>query len=525
MGDSNPTRFDNVGSNAADNPGGPEPRPDRGAASDQTISNWLERIPPEVLLACRRLADHGYAAYVVGGAVRDLLRSPEARAKDFDLTTSARPEQVIAVFGQRRTIPTGIEHGTVTVMCEPLTRSAATTPEGPAEKPAQRPTARPVEITTFRGETGFSDGRRPDRVEFITDLVEDLRRRDFTINAIAYDPVGGRLIDPFGGQKDLQRRVLRAVGDPVARFAEDGLRVMRAVRFAAQLEFSVESSTRAAFAGALPTLRRVSRERVRDELLKILASPRPSRGLRLLIERSDEEPGAGWGEHGRALGVVLPEIDAMLPTDAPAAAVAWWLLVDLVAPPTRLAAALWPLRRWLAGPGAVLRQVSGGLPKGLIELLDERLKLPARQRQHLGALLLEPLPLAAGGEDPQRSDVALRRLLARYPFELLEDLLQLVGFEAIIAGQPGRGDEQFQLLDRLQRERARKPPLSIGELALSGKVLMGELGVRPGPQLGEILAQLLQVVLVDPERNERGELLRLASDLLRVPPKSQDKPR
>src|SRR5262249_20096443 len=150
------------------------------------------------------------------------------------LTTSARPEEVMALFP--RTIPTGLQHGTVTVLCE--------VPGAPP---------RPVEITTFRGEVGFSDGRRPDRVEFISDLVEDLRRRDFTINAIAYDPFGGpggegALEDPFGGREDLTRRCIRAVGDPAARFAEDGLRVLRAVRFAAQLEFTVEEHTRAAFA-------------------------------------------------------------------------------------------------------------------------------------------------------------------------------------------------------------------------------------------------------------------------------------
>jgi tRNA nucleotidyltransferase (CCA-adding enzyme) len=228
--------------------------------------------------------------------VRDLLRTKAPVAKDFDLTTSARPEQVIEVFGHRRTIPTGIAHGTVTVLCE-----------GADGRTGEATGGRSIEITTFRGETGFSDGRRPDRIEFITDLVEDLRRRDFTINAIAYDPLGGELIDPFRGRADLAQRLVRAVGDPAARFAEDGLRVMRAVRFAAQLDFSVDPPTRAAFAGALPTLRKVSRERVRDELLKLLSAPRPSRGLRLLLERSQEDPTGDWGEHGSILTIILPE--------------------------------------------------------------------------------------------------------------------------------------------------------------------------------------------------------------------------
>ncbi len=464
------------------------------------------RIPPEIIAACRHLRERGFGAYLVGGAVRDLLRSPTAVAKDFDLTTSARPEQVIAIFGQRRTIPTGIEHGTVTVMCD--------SGQGPGPA-AGGP--RPVEITTFRGEVGFSDGRRPDRVEFITDLTEDLRRRDFTINAIAYDPLLEELIDPFLGQEDLRRRVLRAVGDPAARFAEDGLRVMRAVRFAAQLEFAVEPATRLAFAGALPTLRKVSRERVRDELLKLLAAPRPARALRLLIERSDTDPAADWGEHGSLLNVILPEVAAML--DTPAQAMQWWWLVELAPPPARLAALLWPLRRYLSGPGALIPKTPGALS----ELLDERLKLPVRQRQQLCTLLLpDPAdaasrPAAANrsaappaAADPLFSDVAVRRLLAQTPFELLEQKLQLQGLAALLAGELDRGDTHFRLRDRLHTEHARQPPLSTGELAVSGKDLIVELGLRPGPQIGILLGRLLDSVLEDPERNERPTLLQLA---------------
>lgn len=450
-----------------------------------------DAIPHEVLQACRTLQQAGFLAYVVGGAVRDLLRQG-ACAKDFDLTTSARPEQVLELFGKQRTIPTGLQHGTVTVLC-----AAASGPP------------RPVEITTFRGEIGFSDGRRPDRVEFISDLVEDLRRRDFTINAIAYDPFGssgdsdgGALVDPFEGQADLERRCLRAVGDPAARFGEDGLRVLRAVRFAAQLGFTVEPATRDAFAGALPTLRKVSRERVRDELLKLLRSERPSQGLRLTFERSEHAPEADWGPEGSLLRVVLPEVAASL--HGPAAASRWAGLVDAAPPEQRLAAALWPMRDWLDGPGERVRHV----PRALPELLDERLKLPASERDHLAALLLAE-PLDAGRQVVAEAP-ALRRLLAATPRRLLDDQLAL---QRLYTQDPGVAERLGRLAERLAAVLAERPPLSTGELAVSGKDLLRELNLRPGPQLGTLLRQLLDEVLDEPARNTREQLLHRARAL------------
>jgi tRNA nucleotidyltransferase (CCA-adding enzyme) len=451
-----------------------------------------DAIPHEVLEACRTLQQAGFSAYVVGGAVRDLLRKG-AGAKDFDLTTSARPEQVLELFGKQRTIPTGLQHGTVTVLC-----AAGSGPP------------RPVEITTFRGEIGFSDGRRPDRVEFISDLVEDLRRRDFTINAIAYDPFGGGggggdggdgvLVDPFGGQADLERRCIRAVGDPAARFGEDGLRVLRAVRFAAQLGFTVEAATRDAFAGALPTLRKVSRERVRDELQKLLRSSQPSQGLRLMFERSEHE--ADWGPEGSLLRVVLPEVAASL--HGLAAAQRWARIIDAADPEQRLAAALWPMRDWLDGPGERVRYV----PRALPELLDERLKLPASERDHLAALLLaEPLD---AGRYVEAEAPALRRLLAARPRCLLDDLIAL---QRLYTSDPVEDGPLRQLAERLAAVRAENPPLSTGELAVTGKDLLGELGLRPGPLLGILLRQLLDEVLEDPARNTKPQLLRRAREL------------
>ena len=440
-------------------------------------------IPPEVRDVCKRLRDAGFSAYVVGGAVRDLLRGE--RAKDFDLTTSALPEAVQKLFPSR-TVPTGLQHGTVTVLCD-----------RPSDSGRRQPPL-PVEVTTFRGESTYSDGRRPDRVAFIDDLTEDLRRRDFTINAIAYDPIGedgaGRLADPFGGEADLRAGVIRAVGDPAARFGEDGLRVLRAVRFAAQLGFAVDPPTRAAFAGALDTLRKVSRERVRDELVKLLGAARPSVGLTLLAELPPGQAGQ------TVLSVAFPEVDAAL-SGSPQVRAQFHARVDRTERgPRRLAAFLWPLRR--AG--------AAGTRAELADLIDARLKLPSRERDHLAALLTAPR-VAYELRQPL-PDAGLRRLLADHSPALLDDLLALEQTDAQlgVAPEPDREAALADLVTRVAAERARRPPLSVGELALTGKDLVKALARPPGPWVGERLRALLDAVLTDPGANTRERLLELA---------------
>src|SRR5262245_15102311 len=209
----------------------------------------LEPLRPERVAAPIRdlihdLQAEGHRAYLVGGAVREMLRG--VRIADWDVGTSARPEEVLRLFSGA--IPTGLKHGTVTV-----------------------PTvAGPCEVTTFRVEGPYSDARRPDQVEFVDDLERDRERRDFTVNAIAWDPIHDRVVDPFGGRADLGLGLLRAVGDPVARFREDGLRPVRAARFAATHVFRIEEATFRALAEARAEVSRVAPERVREELLKAL---------------------------------------------------------------------------------------------------------------------------------------------------------------------------------------------------------------------------------------------------------------
>jgi tRNA nucleotidyltransferase (CCA-adding enzyme) len=412
-------------------------------------------VPPEILAVCRRLREAGHQAYLVGGAVRDhLLGRPHA--KDFDIATSARPEAVIQLFGRRRTVPTGIEHGTVTVLVD-------------RKGGAIRGHRDHVEVTTFRGEGAYSDGRRPDQVAFHDDLTEDLRRRDFTINAIAYDPIADRLLDPFGGQADLRAGLIRAVGAPAARFGEDGLRPMRAVRFAAQLEFRLDPTTQAAIPSALPTFRKVSWERIRDELLKLLGARRPSLGLALMRDTG-------------LLDEVLPELRG-----------------QDVAPLLRRVDALPP------DPILRLCALVAPVPAGRREEIPARLKLSARDRDRLLAVLSAP-PI---DYTPDWSDAQVRRFLARTPPQLREDLFALA-----LARQRSEGGESLEALrQRAQAELARQPPLSIGQLAIGGQELMQILNVPPGPLIGEVLRRLLDRVLDDPSSNTRERLAALARDI------------
>src|SRR4029079_10924152 len=236
-------------------------------------------IPANVRAVCETLARPGYQAVAVAVWLRAAIIGRPAG--DWDVATSARPEHVMALF--RHTVPTGIQHGTVTVV----------TGKGKDSH---------VEVTTFRGEGAYSDARRPDHVTFGVPLVEDLARRDLRVNAIAYDPASGMLIDPYDGQTDIAERRLRAVGptgnvydDAVARFTEDGLRVMRAVRFAAALEFALDPDTERAIGPALASLAKVSKERIADELRKILATRAPSRALAI-------------AERTGILALILPEL-------------------------------------------------------------------------------------------------------------------------------------------------------------------------------------------------------------------------
>ncbi|MBN1209438.1 MAG: CCA tRNA nucleotidyltransferase [Myxococcaceae bacterium] len=403
-------------------------------------------IPRPVLDVLRRLRELNFAVFLVGGCVRDMVRG--VPPKDFDVATSAHPHEVQAAF--KKVIPTGIQHGTVTVVIG----------------------GTHVEVTTFRSEGDYHDGRRPSTVTFESDITEDLSRRDFTINAMAYDPLSRELVDPFGGQADLQAHVIRCVRDAHERFSEDGLRPMRAVRFAAVLGFTLEPATQAAIPPTLPVFRKVAMERVREELVKLLLSPRTESGLVLLAETG-------------LLEIFLPELAR---ADAEAARLA------------RAAAHIAPAEAELRMAALLADLVSGPQAREI----GIRLKFPNKVAELLG-LLVEHAALEAriGDSDPQ-----LRRLLARVGLGQLEPLLA-VAHARIQIRAPDRLPDFLRLQERLRALAAAKPPLSAKELALTGGDIMATLGVGPSPIVGEATRFLMESVLDDPALNQSERLKEL----------------
>jgi tRNA nucleotidyltransferase (CCA-adding enzyme) len=457
---------------------------------DAILATLDAAVPDAVRAVCQRLRQAGHQAVCVGGAVRDALlgRAPG----DWDVATSATPAEVQKLF--RKTIPTGIQHGTVTVM-EPgrSSRGEEGQASGDAEGPGRRPRMR-IEVTTFRGEGAYSDGRRPDTVTFGVPLHEDLARRDFVINAIAYDPVDHALIDPFGGRDDLAARRVRAVGEAQVRFDEDGLRVMRAVRFAAQLDFALDADTEAAIPGALARLGQVSWERVRDELVKILRAPRGTRGLEIarrtgilaqvlpeLVDLAPLGAGAGpaealAGEAGAAWQRALARVDAIAAED----------------PVLRLAALLWEL-----APGQV-------------DAAMRRLKASNADRARVLTLVSQ----GAAWSTEARTDAGLRRLLGRAGRERAGDLVALWHAEAqACTHDPDRAARLEDVCARARRIMAAGDALTVADLSTTGGDLMRILGIPPGRIIGRLLDALLERVLEDPSLDTPERLAELAPAL------------
>jgi tRNA nucleotidyltransferase (CCA-adding enzyme) len=449
-------------------------------------------VPSDVIAVLRGLRAAGKQAWLAGGAVRDLVRRAEGLYRgnppqDFDVATDALPEQVEQLFP--RVVPTGIQHGTVTVLSG----------------------EHKVEVTTFRGEGPYLDGRRPSSVTFLGDIDGDLARRDFTINAMAWDPIDGALRDPFHGAEDLRRHLLRSVGDPLARFREDGLRPLRAVRFASTLRLALEPKTSRAIGPAIDVFRRVAQERVRDELIKLLVRGDPaSRGLRLMLRTG-------------LLAAVIPELlDSVHFVQNRYHAWDVWRHTlrcvdfaprDLV---VRLAALLHDVAKpRCAAPkeGAPGEHTFYDHEKvGAVvaaEILT-RLRCPRREMEQVALLVREH----NWHFQPEWNDATVRRTLARIGPPELPALWALRRADLKARGrfvEEGLAN-QAAAEARFQREIDRASALRITDLAISGEDVMRVLGIPPGPRVGQVLTRLLERVIDDPELNKRDELIRLLAE-------------
>jgi len=435
-------------------------------------------IPEPVLELCRRIERGGYRAWVVGGSLRDVLmrRTP----KDWDLATSATPEQVMGLF--RRVIPTGLQHGTVTVVFGDSS----------------------YEVTTLRGEGGYSDGRRPDEVFFITDIERDLARRDFTVNALAYDPIEDRLVDPFGGLKDMGARVLRTVGRPEERFGEDGLRVLRAARFVATLELSLDEATKRAIPSTLESFKKVSPERVRDEWMKSFAAKRPSIAFDVMRETGIlavtcpvllEQYGCKQNKW-HAYDVWRHTMECMDACERGPIHRLAGLLHDIGKPATREMSDKTNDYTFFNH-----EQVGAKMADGFLR----QYRFSTEEREHVVELVRNHLICYTS----DWSDAAVRRFVKRVGLDRVDDLLALGRADAIGKGRPIEGDLENldELRLRIEKVLDEGSALSTRDLKVDGKDVMAQLGIPPSRFVGEVLEALLQRVLEEPSLNEREELL------------------
>ncbi len=452
------------------------------------------KLDPGAALLLDALHGAGHAAYAVGGCVRDSLLGLDPH--DWDLCTSARPEQVMALFGEEKCIPTGLQHGTVTV----------------------KQGGRLYETTTFRTEGAYSDGRHPDAVCFVPDVREDLARRDFTINAMAYSAEEG-LIDPFGGRDDLAAHLVRAVGEPERRFEEDALRILRLYRFAARFGFAIDPATGAAARALGPHLDCVSAERIQEELLKLLAAPRPGSYLESAV-----------------LAVVLPELE---PEKQPERFAELCRTIDRIEPtaenmPARLAALLCP--RGEAGARKALRKLkcSNALTDEVTALVGGSVgsfllghetghsiarpiacgnRVPP-QRTVLGETPDTPVQTPCGtplseeeapGTPGSDQTLMAKRLLGRYELPTIQRLTALCS-----ARHPEQAEAFAALRAEAEQLTAENACCRVSQLAVNGRDLMAA-GVRPGPGLRQVLNALLEAVITGQTPNEKDALLAAAA--------------
>ena len=454
-------------------------------------------IPQEVRDVVVKLAGAGHEAYPVGGCVRDLLRG--VVPKDWDVATSAKPEEIAALFPE-----SFYENKFLTVT---------------VKTGSDDPALAEVEITTFRAEGRYTDKRHPDEVRFAGTLEEDLSRRDFTVNAMALD-IGSfqtksgtdsrlsleSVIDPFGGQEDLKNRLIRAVGDAEERIGEDALRMMRAARMATELDFEIESATGVAVRGRAGSLEMIAKERIRDEFVKIIATPRAREGVELLHDLG-------------LLAYIMPELEQGIGmVNRPKILTVWEHNLKALeygaksgyAPLVRIAALLHdvgkPLTRGPMKNGEWTFYGHDMAGAKIAARILERLRFPRETLEKIATLIR--WHLFKYDPDEGITDSSIRRLIRRVGADNMNDLVRVRICDRMGMGVPKAlpyrlRHFQFRVEKILREEEAP----SVKKLAIKGDDIMRELGIGPGVRIGKIMEVLLQEAMDDPAKNERGHLL------------------
>lgn len=434
-------------------------------------------VPREIVDFARVFRNAGYELYLVGGAVRDALLG--SVRSDHDFASSATPEEASALF--QRVIPTGIKHGTITIVFR----------------------GQHFEVTTYRVDGDYSDSRHPDSVIYTRSLDEDLQRRDFTINAIAYDPISRKLIDPHDGRRDLKKRRIRTVGPATDRFTEDALRILRAIRFASQLEFSVDQEIYDAIRSLGGTITRVAAERIATELRKMMGAERPSIGWTLMRDLD-------------LLPHIVPELleDRNIPIELFSHLIRSCDCASREHETLRWAALLHDI----AKPRCFARDDRGvtfiGHDVRSAEMAEEillRLRFPGKLIGAVAHLVRHHMY----GYVPEWSDAAVRRFIARIGIDALYDLTALSRADA--CGKSGKRSDlplTTELERRVETILAASPPLEKRDLAIGGNEIMTELNLSPGPTVGIIINELHDAVLDDPSLNTRERLLVIARRFL-----------
>ena len=431
-------------------------------------------MPSHAKLIIDKLTKHGYEAYIVGGCVRDsvLDRQPD----DWDITTSAQPCEIKRVFA--RTVDTGIAHGTVTVLVG-----------GDA-----------IEVTTYRIDGEYKDNRHPDSVEFTTSLEQDQRRRDFTINAMAYNDAEG-LIDPFGGIKDLKAKIIRCVGEPDKRFGEDALRILRAIRFAAQLGFTIDEQTKVAIRNLAPTLSNISAERIQVEIVKLITSSRP----------------ATW-QMAYDLGitkVIMPEFDEMMTTaqNTP------YHMYNVGEHTIKVMENISSDRRLRLA--ALLHDVGKPICKTTDEQGVDHFKRHSEAGEQIARDILHRLKFDNDTMNkvlrlirwhdvrPQDDERAVRRAVNKIGDDIFLDFLDLQYADTMGKSEADRPEKlklNADLRKTYQKIKSEGQCISLKDLAIGGNDLI-TLGIQPGPQMGVVLQKALDEVLDDPAKNNKEYLM------------------